>query len=61
MERYHVSASTILDHLARYLAAGNKLRNDNDLQSLISATAEQQQAAFVAFDELSSHFSQARV
>jgi len=56
MERYHVSAGTILDHLARYLAAGNKLRNDNDLQSLISATAEQQQAAFVAFDELSPTF-----
>ena len=56
MERYRVTASTILDHLARYLAAGNKLRNDNDLQSLISATPEQQQAAFAAFDELSPTF-----
>jgi ATP-dependent DNA helicase RecQ len=55
-ERYGVTASTILEHLARYLAAGNKLRNDNDLQSLTSATPEQQQAAFVAFDELSPTF-----
>jgi ATP-dependent DNA helicase RecQ len=56
MERYHVTTSTILDHLARYLAAGNKLRNGDELQSLISATPEQQQAAFVAFDELSPTF-----
>jgi ATP-dependent DNA helicase RecQ len=56
VERYHVTTSTILDHLARYLAAGNKLRNGDELQSLISATPEQQQAAFVAFDELSPTF-----
>ena len=56
MERYRVTAGTILDHLARYLAAGNKLRNDKDLQALISATLEQQQAAFAAFDELSPTF-----
>jgi ATP-dependent DNA helicase RecQ len=56
VERYHVTTSTILDHLARYLAAGNKLRNGDELQALISATPEQQQAAFVAFDELSPTF-----
>ena len=56
MERYHVTAGTILDHLARYLAAGNKLRSDAELQSLTSATPEQQQAAFAAFDELSPTF-----
>ena len=56
MERYHVTTSTILDHLARYLAAGNKLRNDKDLQALTSATLEQQQAAFAAFEELSPTF-----
>jgi ATP-dependent DNA helicase RecQ len=56
MERYHVTAGTILDHLMRYLAAGNKLRNDNNLQALTSATPEQQQASFVAFDELSPTF-----
>ena len=56
MERYHVTAGTILDHLARYLAAGNTLRNGDDLQPLTSATLEQQKAAFAAFDELSPTF-----
>jgi ATP-dependent DNA helicase RecQ len=53
MERHNVKANTILDHLNKYLLAGNTLRNDNDLQSLISATPEQQQRAFASFDELS--------
>ena len=53
MERYHVTAGTILDHLTRYLSAGNKLRNGEDLRGLTAATLEQRQAAFAAFDELS--------
>lgn len=53
MERHGVTANTILDHLNKYLLAGNTLRNENDLQSLSSATPEQQQAAFAMFDELS--------
>jgi ATP-dependent DNA helicase RecQ len=56
MERYHVTASTILDHLARYLAAGNKLRQGEDLQALTAVTPDQQQAAFAAFGELSPTF-----
>ena len=52
MKRYQVTAGTILDHLIRYISAGNKLRDGKDLQTLISATPEQQQAAFGAFDEL---------
>jgi ATP-dependent DNA helicase RecQ len=56
MERYHVTASTILDHLARYLTAGNKLRNGEDLQELAAVTPDQQQAAFAAFEELSPTF-----
>jgi ATP-dependent DNA helicase RecQ len=56
MERYHVTAATVLDHLARYLAAGNKLRNGEDLQTLTSVSPEAQQAAFAAFDELSPTF-----
>ena len=56
MERYHVTAGTILDHLTRYLAAGNKLRNGPDLQSLVSATPEQQQAASAAFEDLGTTF-----
>ncbi len=56
MERYRVTASTILDHLARYLTAGNKLRKGEDLQELAAVTPDQQQAAFAAFDELSPTF-----
>ena len=56
MERYHVTTGTILDHLMRHLATGSKLRYGDDLQALVSATPEQQQAAFEAFEELSSTF-----
>jgi ATP-dependent DNA helicase RecQ len=56
MERYHVTAGTILEHLSRYLAAGNKLRDGKDLQELAPVNLEQQQAAFGAFDELSPAF-----
>lgn len=56
MERYQVTAGTILDHLTRYLNAGNSLRNGEDLHELTSATPEQKQAAFVAFDEFSPTF-----
>jgi ATP-dependent DNA helicase RecQ len=56
MDRYRVSAGTILEHLTRYLAAGNKLRNGEDLLLLTSATPEQMQAAVSAFDELGTTF-----
>jgi ATP-dependent DNA helicase RecQ len=56
MERYHVSAGTILDHLTRYLNAGNSLRNGDDLHGLTTVTPEQKQAAFAAFDELTPTF-----
>jgi ATP-dependent DNA helicase RecQ len=56
MDRYHVTAGTIIEHLTRYLAAGNKLRNGDDLESLTSATREQIQAAFTAFDEVGPAF-----
>jgi hypothetical protein len=56
MERYHVTIGTILDHLARYLADGNKLRMSDELQSLASVTPEQMQTVFAAFDELSPTF-----
>jgi ATP-dependent DNA helicase RecQ len=56
VERYHVTVSTILEHLTRYLAAGNKLRMGIDLEALTSVTPEQKEAAFAAFDELSPTF-----
>jgi hypothetical protein len=56
MELYHVTQGTILDHLTRYLSAGNTLRNGEDLHALSSATPEQKQVAFAAFDELGPAF-----
>ena len=52
-QRHGVTANTILDHLNKYLLAGNPIRSDNELQALTSATPDQQQATFIAFDELS--------
>jgi ATP-dependent DNA helicase RecQ len=52
MERYQVTAGTILDHLAKYAAAGNPLRNGEDLRALSSASPDDQAAAFEAFDAL---------
>jgi ATP-dependent DNA helicase RecQ len=56
MQRHGVTANTILDHLNKYLLAGNPIRSDNDLQALTSTTPDQQQAAFAAFDELGPNF-----
>jgi len=53
MARYQVTEGTILGHLTRFLSAGNSLRNGKDLGELTSATPDQRQAAFTAFDELS--------
>ena len=55
-ERHQVTRGTILEHLTKYVLAGNSLRNHEDLYALTSATAEQQQAAFAAFAELSPTF-----
>jgi hypothetical protein len=51
-ERYQVTTGTILDHLARYVAAGNSLRHSEEILSLSSASPDQQAAAFAAFEEL---------
>ena len=56
MDRYSVTAGTIIEHLTRYLAAGNRLRNGEDFGSLTSATPEQMQAAAAAFDEVGTTF-----
>jgi ATP-dependent DNA helicase RecQ len=55
-ERYHVLAGTIIDHLTRYVMAGQELRAGTDIRTMVSATPEQQQAAFAAFDELGLTF-----
>jgi ATP-dependent DNA helicase RecQ len=43
---------TILTHLARFIAAGNRLRSAGDLISLSKLTPDQQEKVFHAFDEL---------
>jgi ATP-dependent DNA helicase RecQ len=53
VERHQVTRATILEHLTKFVMAGNELRNGADLQALTSATSEQQETAFAAFDELS--------
>jgi ATP-dependent DNA helicase RecQ len=55
-ERYHVLAGTIIDHLTRYVMAGQELRAGTDIRTMVSATPEQQQVAFAAFDELGLTF-----
>ncbi len=56
MDRYKVSAPTILDHLTRYVQAGNTLRHGEDLLAFSHASPHQQQAAFRAFEELGADF-----
>jgi ATP-dependent DNA helicase RecQ len=56
MKRYQVTAGTILDHLARYISAGNALRSGSDLPGLTSTSPDEQQAAFAAFDELGAAY-----
>jgi ATP-dependent DNA helicase RecQ len=56
MERYHVAAATILDHLTRYLLAGNTLRKGEDIESFVTVTPEQKESALAAFAELGPDF-----
>jgi ATP-dependent DNA helicase RecQ len=56
IERHKVTQGTILEHLTKYLLAGNILRNADTLQSAISANQEQIQIAFSAFDESDNLF-----
>ncbi len=52
MNRYGVTADTILNHLARFITAGNPLRSAEDLISLSNLDPDQQMAVFKAFDML---------
>ena len=56
MERQHVTMGTIIDHLTKYALAGNLLRNGGELQSLTSTSPDDQQAVFVAFEELGAEY-----
>jgi ATP-dependent DNA helicase RecQ len=54
MKRYDVTADTILNHLARFMMAGNPLRSSEDLIALSNLNPDQQMAVFKAFDTLGS-------
>ena len=54
MKRYDVTADTILNHLARFIMAGNPLRSAEDLIALSNLNPDQQMAVFKAFDKLGS-------
>jgi ATP-dependent DNA helicase RecQ len=56
MARYGVTAGTILDHLVKYSAAGNTLRKDDELQTMISISAMMQKTVFEAFAELGTEY-----
>lgn len=52
MAKYQVTSQTILDHLTRFVAAGNALQHVTGLEAMTSASEAQKQAVFAAFDEV---------
>ena len=54
MKRYDVTADTVLNHLARFIQAGNPLRSAEDLIALSNLSPDQQLAVFKAFDQTGS-------
>jgi ATP-dependent DNA helicase RecQ len=56
MEGYGITQGTILEHLTKYVMAGNKLRSADELYKATSATKTQIQIAFSAFDESDNLF-----
>ena len=55
MEQYQVKTETIIDHLTKYVLAGNHLRNRENLPPL-TASPDEQQAALAAFEVLSTAY-----
>lgn len=51
IERHKVTKATILDHLSKYVLAGNKLNAKNNLHEQVSVKPEQKESAFKAFDQ----------
>jgi len=50
-DHFHVQPGIILDHLSRYLMAGNSLKRTEDLLSFSTLAPDQQAAACQAFEE----------
>lgn len=55
-ERHGVTQGTILEHLTKYVLAGNTFQNVDELYKATSASKEQIQIAFSAFDESDNLF-----
>lgn len=55
-EGYQVTRVTNVDHLTKFVLAGNPLRHGEDLDTLSSLTPEQKRAVFAAFDELGATY-----
>jgi ATP-dependent DNA helicase RecQ len=55
MKHYGISQGTIVDHLARYMMAGNSLRHGSDLPALATTSPAQQAQAFAIFSELGAN------
>ncbi len=55
-KRYQVQPSTILNHLARFVSAGNPLKNGKDLQKQTSLSPQEQHKALAAFEKLGTDF-----
>jgi ATP-dependent DNA helicase RecQ len=55
MKRFAVSADTILNHLLRYVMAGNLLRSAEDLIAISKLSPDQQQRVCAVFEELGSN------
>ena len=55
MKHYGIAQGTIVDHLARYMMAGNSLRFGSDLPALAAISPAQQAQAFAIFDEIGAN------
>ncbi|MFN8433567.1 MAG: DNA helicase RecQ [Anaerolineales bacterium] len=52
MAKYQVTSQTILDHLTRFVMAGNTLNHMTDLEAMVTVSEAQKRAVFAAFNEV---------
>ncbi len=56
MEQYQVRRRTILNHLLKFVTAGNSLQNSGELSTLTSVSPGERQAVMQAFEELGTDY-----
>jgi ATP-dependent DNA helicase RecQ len=54
MEQHQVKANTILKHLEMYVSAGNRLRSDDDIESLCKISSASRNEVYQVFSEVGS-------